>query len=152
MLGGFFLTTRMHMKNKLIGLCITSILISPFTVKADRIDDIKAMGRAAYCRWAAGYVIEGSLARLRDKPLIFRLMSQEDRNLEKASGEPPTETINLIDGDKWTEQEVLHVERHITEGWRLMDAYIKTHPKLVPADVEPMIGVSVRNCMQREAT
>ena len=139
------------MKNKLIGLCITSILLSPFPTRADRVDDIKAMGRAAYCRWAAGYVIEGSIARLHGKPLIFRLLSEEDRKLEKASTEAPPETINLIDGDKWTDQEVQHVERHITEGWKMMDAYIKTHPKLLTEDVEPMVGVSIRRCMQEEA-
>ena len=119
-------------------------------VNADRVDELKAEGRRAYCQWVTEHVMNGALARLQKKPLVFRIVSEAERKEEDASGEPTPNTINLIDADKWSDQEVRQIEKHITTGWNLMDGYIKSHPELKINEFRTIIGINVQQCLKGE--
>lgn len=132
------------------GILGAALFILASSANADRVDDLKHEGRRAYCQWATEHILNGSIARLKGKPLVFRIVSEAEMKAEQTSAEPTPNTINLIDADKWSDQEVRHVEKHITEGWKLMDKFMKTHPDLEYKDFKPIIGVSIQTCLKSE--
>jgi hypothetical protein len=120
------------MKKILAGIVIALLAGNAY---ADRVDDAMK-SRAAFCHLKYQAVIYGAYARGAGMPLTF-----------KKSEESKVDNDAIYMKGPMTEQETDFAKKYITEGWQMMDGYLKKHPQEEAATkTVKLIGISKAQC------